>query len=390
MISKANSQPIVLDAEDLNIAVPIDRDLSIPGYGSVTYRSYLKAIEVFILENLEGLEEVVRQKFPDSNGEIRSIDLVAEKRGADYFPASVRIRTGMEVLWFVANVALTDRGISRIRRDYDFMSFLGLKDNRRFVPEVYFMSDSSDASSSVTEKPNLMFLAEWLRGYHEFHVSEITTGEKTILTLWDDDNGYSPIPNDLALKVIEKVAYILTHYFDLESFREIYPWHLAAGDFIAKLYPAPDSKLITVRQYDNRIVFADCNPDNLTDALLMFLANITVRARLDRIDGTGDFVWLGDEFLDAIIVGFHKALIEKTSPDSDMRKLLSNFFKVTRSKTLPEWTHVFVELIASYDDKAPDYKIISQNLVEHIFCIHKKWQSLSFADGIMSFEELQA
>ena len=97
----------------------------------------------------------------------------------------------------------------------------------------------------------------------------------------------------------------------------------------------------------------------------MFLANITVRARLDRIDGVGDFVWLGDGFLEAIMRGFIRGIIARNYLDSDMTKFCHNFVKIARLKTIQEWTEVFVTILESYDNRAPDFKIISKNLVTH-------------------------
>jgi hypothetical protein len=389
MLSSADSQTRILTAEFLKRVVPLCKDSTILNAGSVSYQSYLEAIQSFLVDNFEEFEDVVKQKSRWSGKEIQLIDLVAEKRGADYFPASVRVHSGREQLWFVANVALTDRGISRITRDHDLMRFLGAVGDQRLVPEVYFISNASDRSSNITQTPNLMFLGEWFRGYHEFHVSSLGSGKPTVFTFWDTDIGYSEIKEDIAIKMIEKVAYILTYFFDLESFQEIYPWHLAAGDFVAKLSPEPDLKLITVRQYGNRIIFTEDSEENLNDSLLMFLANMTVRARLDRIDGVGDFVWLGESFLRAIMRGFMKALLAKDYKGHDITQFCHNFVKIGHSKTIQEWTEMFVQLLASYDKRAPDFQVISENLVDHIFSVFQSWQNLSFADKIISLEDIQ-
>ena len=125
MLSSADSQTRILNSEFLKSAVPLCKDSSILKIGSLTYQSYLTAIQTFIVENFEEFEEVVKKKAQWFDKEIQLIDLVAEKRGADYFPASVRVHIGQDQLWFVANVALTDRGISRIKQDYEFDEILG-------------------------------------------------------------------------------------------------------------------------------------------------------------------------------------------------------------------------------------------------------------------------
>lgn len=87
--------------------------------------------------------------------------------------------------------------------------------------------------------------------------------------------------------------------------------------------------------------------------------------------------------------GFMKGMIARNYADRDMKQFCHNFVKIARSKTIQEWTEVFVEILDSYDTRAPDFKIISKNLVDHIFTVFQNWQTLSFADEIISLEDIQ-
>lgn len=382
LYSSDDGKTRVLNSADLETPILMSRDEPNQTTShSVTYGAYMAAIKVFILENFEEFRNLVLEKI-DSSGEIALIDLVAEKRGADYYPSSVRAHAGNDQIWFAANVALTERGLSRIRQDYDLLKFLGSMGSENFVPEVFFINKPPDPSASIMELPNIIFLAEWFRGYHEFHVSSSTTENQCVFTLWDTDNGYYEFSETLAVQVIEKIAYILSYFFDPADFREIYPWHHAAGDFIAKLHPASDVKLITVRQYQSRVSFPENSTENRNEALLIFFANLSVRARVDRINGVGELVWMDKKFVRPVIHGFLKAMMSKERERDHNQKFSGRFIKMLGNQSIEEWAGLFVQVLESHDERAPDFQIIKDHLVDHIFYVYQNCQSLTFVDEI--------
>ncbi len=382
MYSTPDGNSRILDSIELQNTVPITRDESLSSeVNQITYKNYMESIRNFLLEHLEKFHDLVLER---SQGavETRSIDLVAEKRGADYFPASVRVRTGKDEIWFVANVALTERGFSRIRQDYDLLKSLGSKSENKFLPEVFFINTLQYTSTSMAGSPILMFLGEWFRGYHEFHVANSVNKNQSVFSLWDTDNGYSEFPEPVALQLIERVSYILGYFFNLGTFQEIYPWHLAAGDFIAKLTPSPDVKLITVRQYGSRVSFLDDSHKNLEDALLIFLANLTIRARIDRIDGIGEFIWLPGQFVKSIVTGFLKSMVTKEQEKCRSYEFLKKIIKTLETRTIEHWSQLFIQTIESYDQSAPDFEIIKENLVDHVFDVYQTCQNLRIENKI--------
>ena len=53
-----------------------------------------------------------------------------------------------------------------------------------------------------------------------------------------------------SIEVYRQAAFILTLYYDVETFEQIFPWHHAAGDFVVKADEgAVDVRLVTARQY---------------------------------------------------------------------------------------------------------------------------------------------
>ncbi|MGC8658374.1 MAG: hypothetical protein ACP5U1_04810 [Desulfomonilaceae bacterium] len=371
----------VMNFSDLLSPMVLSRDESqSPNSNPVTFGQYMEAIKAFVLENLDGLCEIVSQR-SGSHASIKLIDLVAEKRGADYFPASIRVKTIDNEFWFAANVALTDRGLSRIRQDYDLLMLLGKVSTEKFLPEVFFINSYEDPSSSCTKTPNLIFLAEWFRGYHEFHVTDSVNADGPVFSLWDTDQGFFEFPESVAIELTEQVAYVLSSFFDLETLQEIYPWHHAAGDFVARLNPSVDLKLITVRQYQPRISFPDHSDGNLIQALLLFLANLSVRARIDRMDGVGQFTWLkGRKFAKAVLLGVLRSVMatkRNNDRDHDFKK---KFMTRLRELNVQDWATLLFDTIESYDKTAPDFETIKNNMVDHVFDVYQTCQELMVKD----------
>ena len=113
-----------------------------------------------------------------------------------------------------------------------------------------------------------------------------------------------------------QVAHILTSYLDLESFEAIGSWHHAAGDFVVRDGPGEAGvRLVTAREF--RPVFGRPPSDvqGLLNACLVFLLQLSLRTRLDRLDGTGDMAWSGPEAIGATVDGMLAALAQKPFPE---------------------------------------------------------------------------
>jgi hypothetical protein len=160
-----------------------------------------------------------------------------------------------------------------------------------------------------------MLLGEWFDGYHEFHLTRTADGGRGVI-LWDGEGGNRLLSPSQVVSVYRQAAHILTSYLDLEGFEAIGGWHHAAGDFVVRDGPgAIDVRLVTVREY--RPLFGSPPPDleGLLNACLVFLLQISLRTRLDRLDGTGDMAWSGPEAVGATVEGVLAALAEKPFPE---------------------------------------------------------------------------
>lgn len=158
-----------------------------------------------------------------------------------------------------------------------------------------------------------MFLAEWFDGFHEFHLSIDPRHGGQGMVVWDTDAAPFFLTEHQQADVYRQVAFLLTRAYDPDTTHQIYPWHHASGDFILCIRGASvDLRLITVRQYAPTLSGEDggLDDDARLMALLVFFLNLTLRNRLDRLDGTGAPAWAGPLAVAASVEGFFEALPE--------------------------------------------------------------------------------
>jgi hypothetical protein len=145
----------------------------------------------------------------------------------------------------------------------------------------------------------------------------------------------------------------------LKTFRQIFPWHHAAGDFVVRSRDdGVGLRLITARQYAPMVAGVSA-----FDALLFFLLNLSLRTRLDRLDGVGDVVWAEDGCVSATLMGF----LEGLAPTMTSAEPFMTYVRQQGRQGLAER---FVALVDACDTNAPDIPVIQKNLDRHVevFC----------------------
>jgi hypothetical protein len=337
----------------------------------ITYRVYLKGIEAVILQHWDQFTEAVSEQAGRPVNDIHQIEVVAEKHGSDYHPARIRVNADGCIVCLVANVAVTQRGKERLDNDYHLLSRFRLQFQNRFVPRTYFHAQQTVFDIAGKETDLVMFLGEWLEGHHEFHLSRNPDRDTLETVIWDLDRGYRFLSEAQSREIYRRAAFILTYYYDVETFCEVFPWHHASGDFVVR--PVEDSlevKLITVRQYEPRTLFDENAPENLLSALLIFFANLTVRMRLDRFDGVGDVAWAGDDCVGATIQGFMDGMKEKVSQGYCSQQVSEDMLRKWEAMSPVEWAELFQFVVESYNQSAPDMPVIMENLVDHVFLVY--------------------
>ncbi|MBF0467335.1 MAG: hypothetical protein HQK61_00375 [Desulfamplus sp.] len=325
------------------------------------------------------------------------IDIYLEKHGAFYHPARVEVSIkeieGLaeynEPLTFVLNTAISPPGLALVNNEYNLLKHLNELDENNSLPTVFKIETMSCRGMGIA-----FFLATWFDGYKEFHLTKSTDNDESCnLHLWNGDGSVSTIASPACFEIYEKASEILTHFYNIETFEHISHWHHAAGDFITRpTEQGFDVKLITVRSYD-AIVETDVSPENYHEenksdgggggdvadgstenkmsnheqgacndsgsdktedmykGLLLFFLNLTLRMRIDRIDGTGDYCMVDAKVIPFMLNGFFRALEKKKTTTN-----LSN--NATLSKNIKKAEKPFGELFKpSFNDAFKSYLI---------------------------------
>jgi hypothetical protein len=363
--------PVPFEPQFLDSCIPTENPVQ-SGFRSAgcPYRIYLIRIREFIIRANRVLDDIVKAR--GLMGPVQSLDIISEKHGSDYHPARIVVHSAGSVFSLVVNVAITDKGKRRLKEDFRLLGHLRGKYGTDFIPHEYIMKEQASCDQDDHGPPMLMFLAEWFEGHHEFHLSAGDGNEGQQVILWDMDRGYAPLGEDEAREVFRQAAFILTSFYDTRTFEEIYPWHHASGDFVVGSAGGKiDVRLITVRQYAPRPVFTEQSEDNRILALELFFTNLTVRMRLDRLDGVGDIAWADDRCVGATIQGFVDGMAQKISAGECDPELFVRFLRTMQSLSASDLAELFHAVFDSYDPAAPDTPVVREHLVNHVLEVYR-------------------
>ncbi|MGE5841800.1 MAG: hypothetical protein ACM335_05950 [Deltaproteobacteria bacterium] len=353
---------VLLDEKTLNRAFLLNPFEEHP---FLTLGDYFRGIERFILEV---------SLFPDPMDRML---IRSEKHGTLYHVASVETTAGGAWKKFAVSTAFGERRKGLLLREYETMKYLNKQVSYGSIPRVYMASETLCYGAKGSESV-VMSVTEWLEGYHEWHLMVEQDRTQTVL-IWDMEKGTRTASIEQGRTIFREASRILTLYYDPKTFRQIYPWHHAAGDFVVKTAGAgAEVKLTTARNYLPLISFPMKADTNRVTALVAFLLNLVVQMRLDRIGGVGESIWAHEKFVRPCLEGFFGALQTKKvegggdwGEEADLRALLKNFSK-------EELCSLHDPLMASYREEKPeDFKVIEKNLEGHIATL---WRELQASD----------
>jgi hypothetical protein len=307
-----------------------------------------------------GLESFFQR--PVTKNYIHSVSVFLEKHGAFYHPLKIRVELkDSQTCLFVLNGAVSTLGLSLIETEYSLISRLNETYSIQYLPQVFGLDVLETKHGKIG-----FFLGEWFEDYTEFHVT-VGRDERQIV-IWESDGNCCYLPEKTVLSIYREAARILTLYYNIETFEQIFPWHHAAGDFIVKQADGQfHVRLITVRGYSSLTEFGPNEADrksHILPSLLIFFFNLTLRMRLDRLDGTGKAVMLGDEVIRATTDGFLDALDEK-SKNYDYGNLKLSFIAFVKGWSLDQILDIMVTIIESGDMNPMENRLIMENLEIH-------------------------
>jgi hypothetical protein len=331
-----------------------------PGDLILNYGQYFRAIADVVSDDgyVSLMEATAMQLGGEASlSDMEQILIYAEKHGSDYHPAKIEVIMRRAIATFVMNVAVTERGKERLSREYEVLQKLNKKYDFHYLPSVYFQGKGLRPSMP-------MFLAEWFAGYHEFHLSIDRENGSQKMALWDTHGGRVYLSESLVREIYRQAAMILTLYYDVDTFEQIFPWHHSAGDFAAKVgEESTGVRLITARQYAS--MFDASDEISAYEALSFFLLNLSLRMRLDRLDGVGAVAWADDPCVHATLEGFMKGLRIKEQRGEIPTGFLDTFIRDITAFSAQDLLYGIQSLVDACDQSAPDIPVIRNHIEKH-------------------------
>jgi len=337
------------------------------------YGPYLEAVHHLLIKDdyqklLEALgfrlSKVVTVK------EIDILEIRTEKHGACYHVARVDVGVSGQKVAFAVNVAATPKAREQLVRDFRLMKMITKRYNNKFIPNVYFKGAGCYREKGKPLKWLHMFVAEWFSNFHEFHLHRDDANGSNRMLLWDHDKGYRYLSREQCFELYRQMARILTLYYDYNNFRQIYPWHHAAGDFVLKEEQGKvDVRLITIRDYAAVVDFTSRKKAAKLLGLILFFLHLTIQMRIDRLDGVGQVVWAEDLCLEGTVAGFFAGLEERKEQSRKGEPKAEEVRDLFRHFSSDEWLHVLVEMLGSYKFSQEELSLIRDRCDAHIGCL---------------------
>jgi len=253
------------------------------------------------------------------------------------------------------NVALTPAGGAWMASEIDALNRVAGRMPPDSLPTIYGHAEVQGNENRILP----MFLADWFEGFHEFHLSTDPQTGRQGMVVWDTATAPYFLPAHQQAAVYRKAAFLLTRAFNPRTSEQIYPWHHASGDFILRITAeAVDLRLITVRQYAPTLGTGEAalTSEARLMALLVFFLNLTVRNRLDRMNGTGHPAWADAAAVPATVEGFLDALSEELANE------FKDFIKSYRAEEMME---LLVLVADRYGLMPLENDLVRANLAPH-------------------------
>ncbi|MFC1816108.1 hypothetical protein ACFL0M_09230, partial [Thermodesulfobacteriota bacterium] len=191
----------------------------------VRYQDYFRAARIFLernhYEKLTGAATFLLKRVITPE-EIEAIHICLEKHGEFYHPARIEIIGQGFQIPLVLNVAVSDNGKNRIEAEYNNLKRLNKKFSYAFLPIVYGRGDVLLKDSGFEIR---MFLGEWFEGFNEFHLSRDPKVGKNKIIVWDPVQGNFFLSSAQTATLYQQAAKILTCYYNVETFEQIFSWH---------------------------------------------------------------------------------------------------------------------------------------------------------------------
>ena len=334
----------------------------------LTYGPYLNALASFLGQSdYQPLRTALSRLLgrPISLPEVQDLEVISQKHGAFYHVAQARAKISGEYYSLAINSAVRTEQQAFLESEFTLLQHLNKRFPLGLIPRTFALGISPYAAEDGSVLALKSFIAEWFDGYHEFHLSRRSLNEIPVVKVWDGSSGETALDAQQTRLLYHRAAAILTAYLDGESFSQIYPWHHAAGDFVlARREQGVEVRLITVRGYQP-LVSVGSDPSEKWIPLVHFFLNMSLRMRLDRLDGTGDLAWAGVECLQGVVSGFLECWEQKARENSSLPRS-SEVWGVLRSFAREEWLSLAELVLVDGLLEEDETEFIQPRLEEHV------------------------
>jgi len=384
-----SKEPVTEDSRIWHEPIPLRLDTLIKHEGdgdgngeSVSHAAYFQAARKFLEAN--SFEVITRAVSRQLNRDVKAPDIEEirvrlEKHGEFYHPSRIETVVFQQQLSFVLNVAISETGSRFIEAEFHLLNRLNTEQPLHYLPQAYGFGRTAGSKGQNFA----MFLGQWFDGYHEFHISIDPVDKTPKIMVWDDARGRFFLSVEQTKTLYAQVAKILTGYYHLASFEQIFSWHHAAGDFIVKVEDGKlDLRLVTVRRYgaiferqkNTRTPPVDLQ--QILQALLIFFLGLSIHMRLDRLDGIGEMVWSDNVSVEATLIGFLEALSMKPDIPSLPDSPLACFVAYLASCTEGDVIDLTAEIVNRFNPQMPELSVIKKNIHQHAETLHASIQQI--------------
>ena len=351
-------------------ALPLDRRRAaagpLPAGHAFAYGDYFTAASQFLLHADMAVVVSAATILTGRNVSPADIDHIAvhlAKHGAFYHPARVVVTVDSDRLSLVLNVAVSEPGRTAVTSEYAALERLNGQ-CRGFLPRVFGRGTGRVGAFDVA-----LFAAEWLEEFCEFHLGH--TPEGTLQwQLWGEAGERWTLTAAQVAVLYRQAACILTACFNPLTFESISGWHHAAGDFVLK--PGPDQaavRLITVRRYAPLFTVDTDEPpelEKLLDGLAAFFIDMSLRMRIDRLDGVGELAWAPDSVISPVWEGFGAGLAQMAAYHELPPELGAMVGQYLAAHPPRELKRLGRRIAARYPSASGERRLIEHHLGQHL------------------------
>ena len=380
-------EPVTEDSRIWREPLPLRLDTLIKNVGdgngeSVSHAAYFRAAQTFLQAN--SFEVITRAVSLQLNRDVNAPDIEEirvrlEKHGEFYHPCRIETVVCQQQISFVLNVAISETGRRFIEAEFHLLNRLNTEQPLHYLPQAYGFGRTAGSKGQNFA----MFLGQWFDGYHEFHISIDPIDKTPKIMVWDDARGRFFLSAEQTKMLYARVSKILTGYYNLESFEQIFSWHHAAGDFIVKIENEKlELRLVTVRRYaaifekQKNTRTAPVDPQQILQALLIFFLRLSIHMRLDRLDGIGEMVWSDSIAVEATLIGFLEALSMKPDVPSLPDSPLACFIAYLASCTEEDLIDLTAAIVNRFNPQMPGLKVVEKNMQRHAETLYASIQQI--------------